>query len=124
MTRRSGWIGARDSLSSLSPPSCWPGDACMDKDYVPAWLITILGLFSLTAVVAFAAFLHFYTKSEALRELQDRADQRLTELRLREGELNDRLPVLETRIETRLRSRPLLLSRSETPTDSFSRSSR
>lgn len=74
----------------------------MDRDHVPAWLITLVVLFGLTAAGSFGTFIWYHAQLNALREQRDRISSRiLPDLGERRGHLIDLKPQIEEQIELR-----------------------
>ncbi|MDA3963623.1 MAG: hypothetical protein PF961_22785 [Planctomycetota bacterium] len=74
----------------------------MDKDYVPAWLVTLVALFGIAMATGFVLFLHFHADLAAVQEQKQQLNARLVSLRGEEGALKAQIPQLEEGIALRL----------------------
>ena len=73
----------------------------MDKDYVPAWLVTLVGVFGGLTAITFVAFLHFHADLAAANEARNHLARQITDLRGEKGALESERPQIEQQIAMR-----------------------
>lgn len=73
----------------------------MDRDYVPAWLVTLVAVFGALTAITFVAFLHYHADLAAANEQRSRLSAQIVELRAQEGRLQSLKPQLDQQISER-----------------------
>lgn len=73
----------------------------MDKDYVPAWLVTLVGVFGGLTAITFVAFLHFHADLAAATEQRKELYAERDALRSEKGALQSELPQIKQQIALR-----------------------